>query len=99
MSPEPEIEFYIAFNVLGLSLHDTSDWRRRFRKILADLANLHAIHARGCFGAYVADRKTGYRPFYLFSLALDLDKHEELEKYHEVEAKVKDVIKAHLEHI
>jgi hypothetical protein len=96
MSTEPKIEFRIALNVMGLSPRDLSYWQRCVTSICADLANRHAIHARGWAGAYVADPKVGYQPFYLFSLLLDLDKQEDLEEYREVEAKVEEAIKRYI---
>jgi hypothetical protein len=96
MLTQPKIEFDIALNVMGLSPRDSSYWRQCLTSILADLANRQAIHARGWVGAYVADPKIGYRPFYIFSRLLDLDNPEDLEKYHLTEAKVEEAIKSYI---
>ena len=96
MRTEPKIEFDIVLNVMGLSPRDSSYWGQCLQSIFADLAKRHAIQARGWVGAYVADPKIGYRPFYLFSRLLDLDKEEDLEKYHEVEAQVEEAIKSYI---
>jgi hypothetical protein len=96
MHTEPKIEFDIALNVMGLSPRDSLYGRQSFTSICAGLANCHAIQARGWVSAYVAEPKTGYRPFYLFSRLLDLDKQEDLERHHEAEAKVQDTIKSYI---
>jgi divalent metal cation (Fe/Co/Zn/Cd) transporter len=96
MYTEPEIEFYLALNFKGLSPRDISYWRENVTRICAGLAADHGIHARGWVGAYVVEPKIGYRPFYLFAVLLDLDKEEDLKKYHEVEAKVEKTIKRYI---
>ena len=96
MNAEPKIEFYIALNVMELSPRDMSYWQGCARSICADLANRHALHVCAYVGAYVQNPKIGNRPFYLFSQLLDLDKQENLEKYHEVESKVEEAIKSYI---
>ena len=96
MRTEPKMEFHIVLNVMGLTPQDIPYWQQCFTSICADLANRHGIHACGWVGAYVPDPRIGYRPFYLFSLLLDLDKQGDLERYHAVEAKVEETIKSYI---
>jgi hypothetical protein len=94
-STEPTIEFYIALNFTALSPRDPSYWRRCLDAICADLVNRHGIHACGCVGAYRDVPKLPSKAFYLFSLLLDLDTQKHLDRYHEVEAGVEEMIRSY----
>jgi hypothetical protein len=72
---------------MGLLPRNPDYWKNNFGRIRAELANQHRIEVDGWVGAYV-----GKEPFYLFALLLDLDKPEDMKKYQEVEAKVREVI-------
>lgn len=96
MNQEPETEYQVALNVMGLSPRNHTFWRDRVNEIQADLANHQNIQADVWVGAFVGHSPDATCQFYLFALDLDLDTEEGLELYRDATSKVEQSLQKHM---